>query len=70
MEPLDFIALLWYYLHIAHGFIGNILMSILAIGFIVLVTMVFFKIVWSVVKFICKPLVLLVAVIATIFLVV
>jgi len=45
-------------------------MSILAIGFIVLVTMAFFKIVWSVIKFICKPLVLLVAAIATIFLVV
>jgi len=45
-------------------------MSILAIGFIVLLTMVFFKIVWSVIKFICKPIVLLVGAIAAIFLIV
>ena len=70
MNPLDFIEFLWYTLYIAHDFIGRVFMSILAIGFIVLVTMAFFKIVWSVIKFICKPLVLLVAAIATIFLVV
>jgi len=60
MNPLDIIEPLWYALYVAHDFIGNLLMSILAISFAILIMYFIVKLIWSVLKFVCKPIILII----------
>ena len=70
MDPLDFVALLWYYLYIAHDFIGNLIMTVLATLFAIFIMWFLLKVVWGLVKMICKPIVLVIGAIAAVFLLV
>jgi hypothetical protein len=67
MNPLDFIEKLYYIGHVVNGFIGDIFVTILAIVFITAILLLFFRIVWSIIKFICKPLILVILAIAAVF---
>jgi hypothetical protein len=68
MNPLDIIEPLWYTLYIVHDFIGNVIVTILATGFAVFVMWLVFRVLWGLVKLICKPFVLIAGAIAAVFL--
>ena len=67
MNPLDFLGYLQYNVFVVNDFIGNIIVTILAIIATVMIAYLFVKVLWGVVKFILKPVILVILAIAAFF---
>ena len=67
MNPLDFLGYLQYNVFVVNDFIGNTIVTILAIIATVMFAYLFVKVLWGVVKFILKPVILVILAIAAFF---
>ena len=67
MNPLDFLGYLQYNVFVVNDFIGNTIVTILAIIATVMIAYLFVKVLWCVVKFILKPVILVILAIAAFF---